>query len=52
MARCRECGTWVEVCPRSVRTEIFFEHLQAEFRCCETQQQAVFTLEKDYIDFH
>ncbi|MBM4274998.1 MAG: hypothetical protein FJ134_11145 [Deltaproteobacteria bacterium] len=52
LAQCRECGTWVEVPPQSVRTELFFEHLEAEFRCCGLNQIATFTTEKDYIDFH
>ena len=52
LARCRECGRWQEVRPRACRTEEFFEVWEADFSCCGRSQSAVFTLEKDYIDFH
>jgi len=52
LARCGQCGTWVEVQPEIFQTEMFFEVLQANFRCCGRQQCATFTKEKDTVDFH
>jgi len=54
LARCRKCGRWQEVSPRAEtrRGEGYFEEWRADFRCCDTPQTAVFTLEKDYLDFH
>ncbi len=52
LAQCRKCGAWVEVHPETFGTELFFEVLQATFRCCNLQQSATFTREKDTIDFH
>jgi hypothetical protein len=52
LARCRECGRWQEVTPKHLRCEGYFEEWEADFRCCDRQQTAVFTLEKDYLDFH
>jgi hypothetical protein len=52
LAQCRECGRWQEVTPKHLRCEGYFEEWQADFRCCDRKQTAVFTLEKDYLDFH
>jgi len=51
-AQCEKCKTWVEVRPEILRTELFFEVLQASFHCCALQQSATFTKEKDTTDFH
>jgi len=52
LAQCGKCATWLEVHPETLRTELFFEVLQAGFQCCGLQQSATFTKEKDTIDFH
>jgi hypothetical protein len=52
LVQCRECGRWQEVTPKHLRCDGYFEEWQADFRCCDRQQTAVFTLEKDYLDFH
>jgi len=52
LAQCRECGGWQEVSPRVRRVEGYFEEWEADFRCCDRNQTAVFILEKDYLDFH
>ena len=52
LAQCRECGGWREVSPRARRVEGYFEEWEADFRCCDRNQTAVFILEKDYLDFH
>jgi len=52
LAQCGKCGAWVEVHPQTHGTELFFEVLQAEFECCDLQQTAIFTQEKDTLDFH
>jgi len=52
LARCGKCGRWQEVRPQAGRTEEFFEVCEAKFSCCGQSQSAVFTLEKDYVDFH
>lgn len=52
LAQCRECGRWREVSPKAQGAEGYFEVWEADFRCCRLNQTAVFTLEKDYLDFH
>ena len=52
LAQCRQCRAWVELSPEAAGAEIFFEVLQADFRCCGLHQSAVFTIEKDTWDFH
>ena len=52
LAQCGECGRWQEVSPTGQRTDGYFEVWEAEFRCCDRNQAAVFTVEKDYLDFH
>jgi hypothetical protein len=52
LAQCQECGRWQEVNPELRGSEGFFEEWAEEFRCCDRDQTAVFTLEKDYLDFH
>ena len=52
LAQCRECGRWREVRPKTRRVEGYFEEWEADFRCCDQNQTAVFTREKDYLDFH
>jgi hypothetical protein len=52
LARCGECGRWQDLTPKAHRVEEYFEVWEAEFRCCDRDQTAVFTLEKDYLDFH
>ena len=52
LARCGQCGSWVEVHPETSPGDLFFEALKAEFQCCGRQQAATFTLEKDCLDFH
>ncbi|MEJ2671451.1 MAG: hypothetical protein P8168_04460 [Deltaproteobacteria bacterium] len=51
-ARCEKCGRWQEVSPQGQKVETYFEVWEADFCCCGRSQKAVFTLEKDYIDFH
>ncbi|MFZ5451193.1 MAG: hypothetical protein ACOZF2_04905 [Thermodesulfobacteriota bacterium] len=51
-ARCAKCGTWVEVYPVTAKGDLFFEVLKAGFHCCGRQQSAIFTREKDCLDFH
>ncbi len=51
-AQCRHCGRWLEVTAREEAGWEFFEILTAEFICCGEVQQATFTVEKDYLDFH
>ncbi len=51
-ARCEVCGGWRPVELSPCGTEPFFAHFQAEFSCCRRTQQAVFTVEKDELDFH
>jgi hypothetical protein len=52
LARCGKCGRWQEVSPLAHRVEAFFEVWEADFFCCGRGQSAVFTQEKDYLDFH
>jgi len=52
LAQCRQCGRWREVSPRPQQGEDYFEVWVGDFRCCGLNQTAVFTLEKDYLDFH
>jgi hypothetical protein len=52
LAQCQECGLWHEVTPELRGYEGFFEEWAGEFRCCDRDQTAVFTVEKDYLDFH
>jgi hypothetical protein len=52
LARCEVCGCWQEVGPKAQRVEAYFEVWEADFYCCGRSQVAVFTLEKDYLDFH
>jgi flavoprotein len=55
LAQCRQCGTWVEVCPdnpENCQAEVFFAVLQLTFQCCGLRQAATFTIEKDTVDFH
>jgi hypothetical protein len=52
LARCEACGRWQEVSPKARRSEEFFEVWEADFSCCGRNQTAIFTLEKDYLDFH
>jgi hypothetical protein len=52
LAQCRECGRWQEVSPQGRQAEGYFEMWEADFRCCDRKQTAVFILEKDYLDFH
>ena len=52
LARCHTCGRWQEVSAKIRRTEAYFEVWEADFRCCDQEQSAVFIVEKDYVDFH
>jgi hypothetical protein len=54
LARCRECGAWVEVSPEDspAQAQPFFVVLLASFYCCGLRQTATFVLEKDTVDFH
>jgi hypothetical protein len=52
LAQCLKCGRWREVTPELRGSEGFFEEWAGEFRCCDRDQTAVFTVEKDYLDFH
>ncbi|MFZ5447861.1 MAG: hypothetical protein ACOZFS_04400 [Thermodesulfobacteriota bacterium] len=52
LARCCKCGTWVEVDPKPLEAELFFEVRQASFHCCDLTQSVTFILEKDTVDFH
>jgi hypothetical protein len=52
LAQCGQCGRWREVSPTEQRSNDYFEIWEAEFRCCERNQTAIFTQEKDYLDFH
>jgi hypothetical protein len=51
-AQCQKCGTWHEVRPQDRRSEAYFVHRQAEFSCCGLEQQVIFVMEKDELDFH
>lgn len=51
-AQCRQCGAWVEVHPETVKADLFFEILRADYCCCGVHQSAQFTVEKDSLDFH
>jgi hypothetical protein len=51
-AQCSECGAWHEVQPHNSGSETYFAHRQAAFSCCGREQQAIFIVEKDELDFH
>jgi len=52
LAQCQQCGVWVELHPETVRADLFFEILEADFSCCGLRQSARFILEKDAIYYH
>lgn len=52
LAQCQQCGVWVELHPKTVRADLFFEILEADFCCCGLGQSARFILEKDAIYYH
>ena len=52
LAQCRKCGMWHEVHPRGSKSETYFAHRVATFTCCGLEQQAIFIIEKDELDFH
>jgi hypothetical protein len=52
LAQCQKCGEWHEVRPYDSKSETYFAHWEASFSCCGLEQQAIFIIEKDELDFH
>ena len=52
LAQCQKCGAWHEVHPLDSKSETYFAHQEATFTCCGLEQQVIFIIEKDELDFH
>ena len=52
LAQCQKCGTWHEVHTKDSKSETYFAYWEATFTCCGLEQQAIFIIEKDELDFH